>query len=45
MTQRASRAWDAAPRPPVSVRLAGLGSVVLWAVVILAGRMISYTMF
>jgi hypothetical protein len=45
MTQRTSPAWDAAPRPRLSARLAGLGSIVLWAVVILAGRMISYTMF
>ena len=44
-TQRRSAAWDAAPDPPVMVRLAGLASIVLWTVVILAGRMISYTMF
>jgi len=37
--------WDDAPRPRVSVRLAGLASIVLWTVVILAGRMMSYTMF
>ena len=45
LTQRRSAVWDAAPRPPAAVRLAGLVSVVLWTVVILAGRMISYTMF
>lgn len=45
LTQRAVAAWDAEPRPPVAVRLAGLASIVLWTVVILAGRMISYTMF
>ena len=45
LTQRGSTVWDAAPRPPAAVRLAGLASIVLWAVVILAGRMISYTMF
>jgi hypothetical protein len=45
LTQRASATWDPAPRPPVTVRLAGLASIVLWTVVILAGRMISYTMF
>jgi hypothetical protein len=45
MSGRTSPGWDAAPRPPLSARLAGLGSMVLWAVVILSGRMISYTMF
>lgn len=45
LTQRRSAAWDALPRPPGAVRLAGLASIVLWTVVILAGRMISYTMF
>lgn len=45
LTQRRSATWDAAPQPPVTVRLAGLTSIVLWALVILAGRMISYTMF
>jgi hypothetical protein len=45
MTQRTSPVWDAAPRPPAPARLAGLASIVLWAVVIVAGRMISYTMF
>jgi hypothetical protein len=38
-------AWDAAPRPPVAARVAGLTSLVLWVAVILAGRMMSYTMF
>ena len=45
LTQKASPTWDAAPRPPSPVRLAGLASIVLWAAVILSGRMISYTMF
>jgi len=31
--------------PAVSVRLAGLASITLWTVVILCGRMISYTLF
>jgi len=44
-TQRGSAKWDEARNPPVSVRIAGLTSIVLWAAVILAGRMISYTMF
>lgn len=45
VTQRGAELWDAAARPPASVRLAGLASLVAWAGVILAGRMMSYTMF
>jgi hypothetical protein len=45
VTQRSATLWDAAARPPTSVRLAGLASLVAWAGVILAGRMMSYTMF
>jgi hypothetical protein len=40
-----SAAWDAAPQPPPAVRIAGLTSLVLWVTVIVAGRMMSYTMF
>ena len=40
-----SAAWDAAPQPPAAVRIAGLTSLVLWVAVIVAGRMMSYTMF
>ena len=36
---------DASRRPPTRVRIAGLVSVILWATVILSGRMMSYTMF
>jgi hypothetical protein len=42
---RRSTAWDAAPRPPAAVRIAGLVSLVLWVTVIVAGRAMSYTMF
>jgi len=42
---RRSATWDTALRPPVAVRLAGLASLLLWVVVIVAGRMMSYTMF
>jgi hypothetical protein len=42
---RAMPAWDDWHRPPLPVRFAGLSSVVLWTIVILAGRMMSYTMF
>ncbi len=44
-TGRTMSEWDAAPRPPLPVRLAALASLVLWTIVILAGRMMSYTMF
>lgn len=37
--------WDASPEPPAAVRFAGLSSLVMWSIVILAGRMMSYTMF
>jgi len=42
---RRQAAWDAAPRPPGPVRIAGLVSILLWMTVIVAGRMMSYTMF
>lgn len=42
---RMSGESDAAPRPASYVRVAGLASIALWAVVILCGRMMSYTMF
>jgi hypothetical protein len=45
VTQRGAATWDDAPRPPASVRLTGLVSLVAWAAVIVAGRMMSYTMF
>jgi hypothetical protein len=38
-------AWDDSPRPPVAARLAGVVSIVVWAVAILAGRGMSYTIF
>ena len=44
-TQRASAEWDDAARPPIGARAAGLVSIVLWIAVMLAGRMMSYTMF
>jgi len=45
LTQRSSGHWDGTPRPPKQVRAAGMASLVLWAAVIVAGRMMSYTMF
>lgn len=44
-TQRRMRQWDDAPRPPAAARIAGAMSIVLWLVVIVMGRMMSYTMF
>jgi hypothetical protein len=44
-TGRTRPEWDASPQPPAAVRFAGLSSLVMWTIVILAGRMMSYTMF
>ena len=44
-TERGVASWNDAARPPLAARMAGLASLVLWAVVIMAGRMMSYTMF
>ena len=45
VTHKTSATWDDAARPPAVVRVAGFTSIVLWAAVIVAGRMMSYTMF
>ena len=45
VTERRIAQWDQTPKPPGTARLAGLTSMFLWAVIILAGRMMSYTMF
>ena len=45
VTERRIERWDEAARPPLSARMAGLTSVLLWTGVIMAGRMMSYTMF
>ncbi len=44
-TERRIAEWDASSTPPSGARAAGLISMCVWAVVILAGRMMSYTMF
>ena len=36
--------WDRAPSPPVQARIAALVSLVLWAGVIAAGRIMAYTL-
>lgn len=43
-TERRIAQWDAGA-PPIGARAAGLVSMCVWAVVIIAGRMMSYTMF
>jgi multidrug transporter EmrE-like cation transporter len=37
--------WDGLPRPPLPARMAGLFSILLWAGVVLAGRMTAYTLY
>jgi hypothetical protein len=37
--------WDVAPVPPRAARLAGTASLVLWAGIIVMGRMIAYNWF
>ena len=37
--------WDRSPRPPAAARMAGLISILAWTTVILAGRMMSYTLY
>ena len=44
-TERRIVEWDDAAAPPPRARAAGLISICVWLVVIMAGRMMSYTMF
>ena len=44
-TERHIVEWNESARPPAGARLAGAISLMAWIVVILAGRMMSYTMF
>ena len=44
-TERRIAEWDNAASPPGRARIAGLVSMCVWGVVIVAGRMMSYTMF
>jgi hypothetical protein len=37
--------WDLAPTPPRAARVAGLVSIALWAVIVVAGRLIGYNWF
>jgi hypothetical protein len=44
-TQRRLAGWDTWAHPPAVARAAGAISIASWVVVVLAGRMMSYTMF
>jgi hypothetical protein len=44
-TERRIARWNDAARPPLQARIAGAISIGVWMLVILAGRMMSYTMF
>jgi hypothetical protein len=37
--------WDLAPTPPPAARRAGMRSLLLWAIIVVAGRMIAYNWF
>ena len=43
ITEKTIAEWDKAPVPPMKVRLAGLFSIILWTVVVAAGRLMAYT--
>jgi len=45
MTERRIAQWDADVTPPPGARFAGLISICVWATVIIAGRLMSYTLF
>lgn len=45
VTEKRIAAWDRAPHPPLGARVAGLVSIALWASVVIAGRMVSYTLY
>lgn len=45
VTERDRLDWDDHPVPPAGARLAGFISLCAWMVVILCGRLMSYTMF
>jgi len=44
-TQKHLAGWDTWSHPPAAARAAGAISIASWIVVVLAGRMMSYTMF
>jgi hypothetical protein len=44
-TERRIAEWNDAAQPPLPARFAGVISILMWTIVIIAGRMMSYTMF
>jgi hypothetical protein len=44
-THRGVSAWDADARPPRAARVAGAVSIVAWASIVVAGRLIAYNWF
>jgi hypothetical protein len=44
-TERRIAQWDDSAQPPTGARLAGVVSMSVWMTVIIAGRMMAYTMF
>ena len=45
ITARSIVRWDALPHPPFGARMAGMVSIVLWMSVVIAGRIISLTLY
>ena len=45
VTERGRTEWDASSRPPTAARAAGMISILLWATVIVCGRLMAYTMY
>jgi uncharacterized protein DUF6644 len=43
--ERRIASWDRLPTPPLPARMAGVISIAAWATVILAGRMMAYTLY
>jgi hypothetical protein len=44
-TERTLAAWDTSARLPRGARMAGAASLVLWAAIVISGRMIAYNWF
>ncbi len=45
ITERRIAHWDDRPQPPTAARFAGLISIVAWTIIIIAGRMMAYTLY
>jgi hypothetical protein len=45
VTERSAGSWEHLATPPTAARLAGAASLLLWAIVIVSGRMMAYTMY